>query len=82
MFKEKPMQKPLLMEISSSESPLYEKSQFKPFNPDDLYQKKGDYSIYDEMREDDQVKAVLVTQKQLMLNSGWEFHIEEHDDKQ
>jgi len=43
----------------------------KPYNPDPLYQKAGDYSIYEEMLLDDQVSVCLQIKKDIVLNSGW-----------
>ena len=43
----------------------------KPYNPDDLYQKRGDYEIYQEMVKDDQVSVALQLKKDLVIGSGW-----------
>ena len=83
---EEPIPKPnakLIREVSYEESPYYESSYIKPYNPDDLYQKKGNYEIYDDMRDDDQVKAVLAFKKYLALSSGYDFVIDgDPEDKQ
>lgn len=42
-----------------------------PYNPDDLYQKKGDYSIYHDMINDDQISICLNLKKDLVLGSGY-----------
>jgi SPP1 gp7 family putative phage head morphogenesis protein len=42
-----------------------------PWNPDDLA-RGNSYEIYDEMRDDDQVKAVLSIKKQIAISTGYE----------
>ena len=68
--------------VTSSTSPYYTPSQFKPFNPDSIYRKKGNYDIYDEMREDDAIKSILMTKKYLMLGNGFTIDIEDEEDTQ
>lgn len=51
-----------------------------PYNSDDLYQKKGDYSLYEEMRLDDQVAICLNLKKDLVLGSGYSL-VPESDDQ-
>jgi len=46
---------------------------FAPYNPDDLYQKTGDHSIYEEMAKDDQVSVCLQLKKDLIIGSGWDM---------
>ena len=60
-------------EKTFEESAFVEKSQYKPFNSDDLYQKAGDYSIYEEMLEDDQVSVALQLKKDLIIGSGFDI---------
>jgi len=74
--------KPKSIEVTSSDSPYYLQSQFKPYNPDKLYRKKGNYDIYDEMREDDAVKSILMTKKYLMLGNGWTIDLKDEEDEQ
>ena len=50
-------------EVSFYDSPYYSKSQLAPYNPDDLYQKKGSLDIYEKMTHDDQIKAVMTMKK-------------------
>ena len=66
-------------EVSFADSPLYENYQLRPYNPAELWQKKGDYSIYDLILEDDQVSAVLALKKIITLSSGWEIVSEDQD---
>ncbi len=56
--------------ITTITSPYYEKYQLRPYNPAELFQKFGDYKVYDEMRTDDQISANLELQKSLMINCG------------
>lgn len=58
-------------EISHSESTLYADSQEKPYNPDLLYKKRGNYDLFDEMREDDQVHAAITLKKNTILGTDW-----------
>ena len=64
-------------EVTNSKSYLYDKAQFDPYNPDRLFQKFGNYDIYDKMREDDQIKSVLGIKKNLVLSAGWDIDIHE-----
>jgi len=68
-------------ETSRADSSLYEPYILRPYNPDDLYQKKGDYSLFDEMREDDQINALL-TLKKLMILGDWEISCDNADVKE
>jgi len=45
----------------------------KPFNPDDLYKKKGDYSLYEEMSKDDQIGVCLDLKNDLIIGCGWDI---------
>ncbi len=44
-----------------------------PWNTDDLYRKRGDYSIYEEMMRDDQVSIAMQIKKDLIVGNGWEI---------
>lgn len=59
-----------LGEISTQTSLLYAGIMPLGYNPDDLVQKKG-LAIYKKMREDDQVKAVLLMKKYAVLANPW-----------
>ncbi|MCK5358320.1 MAG: DUF935 family protein [Elusimicrobiales bacterium] len=52
-------------------SPYYDKSYQFPYNPDPLCP-SNNYSTYDEMRKDDQVKAVLNIKKSIIIGNGWQ----------
>jgi len=62
-----------LVEETYFKSPLVEKSYKAPFNSDDLWQKTGDYSIYEEMLQDDQVSICSKLKKDLILGSGFDI---------
>ena len=51
----------------------------KPYNPDDLWQKTGDFSIYEEMKNDDQVNVALQLKTDLVIGSGWSLVTEDGD---
>ena len=66
-------------EQALADSPLYEPYQLRPYNPDDLYQRNGNYDIVDEMVQDEQISAILTLKKFLILGSKWE--IQSDDEK-
>ena len=55
-------------------------SQMRPYNPDDLFQKRQDYGIYEEMLQDDQVSVCAQIKKDLVLASGWDIVTEGEED--
>lgn len=55
------------------------KSMHAPWNTDDLYQKRGNYSIYEEMRLDDQVSICMQLKKDMIIGNGWEITSDEND---
>ena len=66
----------LRVERLKAVSPYYPPSQEKPYNPDVIARKRPQFGVYDEMRRDDQVKAVLWLKKFMILSSGWEIKTE------
>ncbi len=62
-----------MTEATLFKSPLVADSFKPPFNPDDLWQKKGDYSVYEKMCQDDQVSVCLRLKKDLILGDGGQF---------
>ncbi len=48
-------------------------SMMAPWNPDDLVQKRQDFSLYEQMLKDDQVSVCLQLKKDLILCSGFDF---------
>jgi len=71
-----------------SGSPLKSKTLFRtpsfkdsfefPFNPDP-FASGNVYDIYDEMRHDDQVKAVINIKKDFVVNTGWKIECEDEE---
>jgi len=55
------------------DSSYYPETYDKPYNPDKLYKKHYDYTIYDDMRLDDQVSICLQMKKDLILGAGFDF---------
>lgn len=55
---------------------------YNPYNPDDLYQKNSDYSVYEEMMKDDQVSVAMAVKKDLVIGSGFSIVCEEEDDEE
>lgn len=54
--------------LSSDYTPSYD----FPYNPDQLVP-SNNYDIYDEMRNDDQVKAAISIKKDMVVNTGWKI---------
>lgn len=65
--KEIPSQK-MFSESSRATSSLYEPYQLRPYNPNELWQKKGNYDLFDEMRHDDSISGLLSLKKFFILN--------------
>jgi len=59
-----------MIEQTYFKSPYVADSYKTPYNPDDLYQKKFDYSIYESMLVDDQVSVCMRLKKDLILGDG------------
>jgi SPP1 gp7 family putative phage head morphogenesis protein len=68
-------------ELLTARSSLYFPSQLAPYNPAQLYQKKGNYDLFDKMREDDQIRAVMDFKKSLVMGSGWYIDSPDEDIK-
>lgn len=68
-----PLTKDMLEAITMADSALYTHYSFPYYNPSKLYEKKGGYDLYDDMREDDQISAVLNLMKYIILSSEWEI---------
>jgi SPP1 gp7 family putative phage head morphogenesis protein len=58
-------------EKTVNESPYVPASMLKPYNPDDLYRKTGDYRLYEEMSRDDQIHVCQSLKRDLVVGSGW-----------
>jgi SPP1 gp7 family putative phage head morphogenesis protein len=68
-------------EKTFDESSYHPKSMYKPYNSDDLFQKTGDYSIYEDMLHDDQVSVCMQIKKDLVIGSGYDIVTEVNDDQ-
>lgn len=68
-------------ERTVQESAWVGKSLHKPFNSDDLYQKTSDYSIYEDMENDDQVSIAMQLKRDLIIGSGWTIVTESEKDQ-
>lgn len=71
-----------LAEQTFFKSPLVEDSYKAPYNPDDLWQKTGSYSTYEEMLKDDQVSICSKLKKDLILGSGFDIIPDGDDDQE
>lgn len=63
-------------------SPMVADSYMAPYNPDDLWQKTGDYSIYEEMLQDEQVSVCLQLKKDLVLGSGYDIAAQDEEQEE
>lgn len=68
-------------ERTFQESALVFDSYLKPYNPDDLVRKWGDYRIYEQMRNDDQISVALQLKKDLVVGSGWTINTEKEENE-
>ena len=66
---------PLLGELAISDTRRGVASGFahERFNPDELARKGGGLGVYDKMRVDEQVKAVLLLKKAAIVGPGWQI---------
>lgn len=69
-------------EKTFSKSPMVASSYFAPYNQDDLWQKTGSYSIYEEMLQDDQASICSKLKKDLILGSGFEVVADGDEDQE
>ena len=65
-----------------ADSALYTHYNIPYYNPSKLYEKKGSYDLYDDMREDDQVSAVLNLMKYIILGADWDVDTEHEKAKE
>lgn len=77
---------PVAGEIAIADTRRWSVAQYGPqlvaFNPDALVQKKGGLQVYDDMREDDQIKPCLWLTKAAIMGPGWEIETEDDSDGQ
>lgn len=69
-------------EESYFKSPMVPESYESPYNSDDLWKKTGDYSIYEEMLQDDQIAVCLNFKKDLVMGSGFSIVSENEDNEE
>lgn len=67
-------------ERTEQRSPYVGDTYQAPYNPDDLFQKAGDYSLYEDMKNDDQVSVCLNLKTDLVIGSGWDIVTEKEGD--
>jgi SPP1 gp7 family putative phage head morphogenesis protein len=72
----------LFNESLRSDTTSFEDYNLRPYNPDELWQKKGNYDIYDDMREDDQISALLTLKKFFILNGEFTIESDNEDVKE
>lgn len=78
--KEEIKQKPEIGELAITNSLLYPSGLgLYTYNPDELARKKGGLRVYDDMRQDEQVKACLTMKKHSVLSAGWFIDGEEQE---
>jgi len=63
---------PQMGEVSTSRADIFKQLHIVDYNPDSLVGSKG-LKVYDDMRNDDQVKAVLSTKKFARLSTPWDI---------
>lgn len=69
-------------EKTNQTSSYVSKTYYKPYNPDDIWQKTGDYSIYEDMANDDQVSVCLQLKKDLIIGAGWDIVSDDEDQQE
>jgi SPP1 gp7 family putative phage head morphogenesis protein len=62
-------------------SPYFRPSYIYPYNPDPLVQGNS-YSIYEEMRQDEQIKVTLSLKKDFAVGTGWQIDCEDEKVKE
>ena len=70
------IQKPFSL-VTRIDSYMYEGYNQGKYNPDLLYEKKGNYDLFDEMRRDDQIYSVLNLRKFILLSPDWTIECED-----
>lgn len=64
-------------ETLKADSSMYAGYAERPYNPDAIAKKRPPFGIYDDMRRDDQIKAVLWLKKFMVLSCGWDIATED-----
>ena len=65
--------------VTQADSSYYADYFLRPYNPDDIFQKKYNYDLFREMREDDQIGAVLTLKKFFILSGQREIQCDNKD---
>ena len=68
--------------VTLADSALFTHYNIPYYNPNKLFAKRGDYGLFDEMREDDQVSAVLSLFKYIILGAEWDIETEHEEAKE
>lgn len=63
---------------SEFRSPYWSLSYDFPWNPDPLCS-GNNYNIYDEMKDDDQIKSAISVKKDMVVNTGWQIVCENEE---
>lgn len=81
-FKEenKSIPKPKLKPQGVIQTPWNRDARKQPINPDDVFQKKNSFEIYDEMLKDYQIKSLMDIRKKLILGSEWRIEPPKDED--
>jgi SPP1 gp7 family putative phage head morphogenesis protein len=72
----------LLKSVTLADSALYTHYNIPYYNPNKLFEKRGGYGLFDEMREDDQVSAVLSLFKYIILGAEWDIETDHEKAKE
>lgn len=64
---------PNMIDTTVRETAVDSESMRNPWNADDLYVKAGNYRIYEQMLNDDQVSVAMAIKKDLVIGSGWQI---------
>ena len=60
-------------------SGYHPESLIKPYNPDDLFQKTGNYDLFEDMWKDDQVSVCMRLKTDLVVGSGYDIMCNDED---
>jgi len=70
-----------MAEKTEQTSSYIQASYYKPYNPSDIYQKRGDHEIFQAMYFDDQVNVCLQLKKDLIVGCGWDIVSDDESSK-
>lgn len=72
----------MFAQTTKADSSYYDDYDLRPYNPDVIFQKRGNYDLFDEMRQDDQIAAVLTLKKFFILNGHREIESDDEEVKE